>query len=95
MTDYKSTQAFVPDPPEAESVKDADLTVTQQWLDFYAELITFEEQVLASIVSLANELRPDVRARAEESNLNPIRKEVDQLRARRAAWLRRRRELER
>lgn len=47
MTDYGSTRAFTPDPPEAESVKDADLTVTQQWLDSYAELIAFEEQVLA------------------------------------------------
>ncbi len=63
-------------------------------LDSYAVPIAFEEQVLASIVGLANGLKPDVRARAAENNLIPIRKEVDQVRARRAAWLRQRRELE-
>ena len=94
MADHESPGAFTPHPPEAESVNDADLALTRKWLDFYAELIAFEEQVLVSIAGLASGLRPEVRARAEESNLIPIRKEVDQLRVRRAAWLRRHQELE-
>jgi hypothetical protein len=94
MAEQNSRSAFVPDPPEGENVNDADLTITRQWLDFYAELITFEEQVLASMVHLAEGLRPEARARAEESNLIPIQYEVQQLHVRRAAWQRRRQELE-
>ena len=94
MPENKSPGAFVPDPPEDEDVNEADVTVTRQWLEFYAELIAFEEQVLASMVDLADRLRPDLRARAEESNLIPIQNEVAQLHVRRAVWQRRRQELE-
>ena len=41
MPENKSPDAFVPDPPEGEDVNEADVTVTRQWLEFYAELIAF------------------------------------------------------
>jgi hypothetical protein len=94
MPDDHSWGAFVPDPPEGEKVNEADLKTTRLWLDFYAELIAFEEEVLSSMVVLAGGLRPEVRARAEHSNLAPIRHEVAQLQRRRDAWRRRRNELE-
>ncbi len=87
------SSAFTPRPPEADSVKDADLALTRKWLDFHAEPIAFEEQVLASIAGLASGLSSKC-APEQMSNLTPIRKEVDQLRVRGAAWLRRRQELE-
>ena len=85
----------MPAPPaEREDVKYADIGSTRHWLAFYSDLIAFEERVLDSMRNLAEGLRPELRQRVQESNLSPMRREVEQLRDRREVWERRRRELE-
>ena len=85
----------MPAPPvEREDVRHADIRATRHWLGFYADLIAFEERVLDSMYTLAENLTPEIRDRVQQSNLTPMRREVKQLRDRRAVWERRRRELE-
>ena len=87
---------MLPAPPaESVDVGRADIGATRQWLGFYSDLIAFEERVLDSMTALARTLSPEVRDRVEESNVIPMRREVAQLRDRRATWERHRRELER
>ena len=81
-------------PDEGQDVGSADLELTDHWLRFYDELIRFEERVLAGMQSLASGLSSEVRGRVQQSNLSPIEREIQQLRARQLAWQRHRQELE-
>ena len=56
------------------------------WADFYDRLLDFERQILARMVTLAEQLPPDEATAVEETNITPLRDLIQEFEVRAAAW---------
>jgi hypothetical protein len=69
------------EPDDARSVE-----VATHWVHLYRKLLTFEEEVLATVRLRSRRMPDQVRIAVEESNIEPLAGLIDQMGRRLAYW---------
>ena len=58
----------------------------RHWVGFYEELLTFEQNMLATMGQLRERSRPEIRDAVDESNIRPLEQLIGNFRERMAFW---------